>query len=101
MINMKSVKETFATQFTHKSYRIMQIIVGTALVLAIVLNFFRATQNFAMGLISFSYFMCGDLLIFRLCKTNLNLILCLILGMLLPILLFFPILIVLGFAAGN
>ncbi|GAT18256.1 hypothetical protein IWT5_00529 [Secundilactobacillus silagincola] len=100
MINMKSIKETFATQFTHKSYRIMQIIVGTALVLAIVLNFFRATQNFAIGLISFSYFMCVDLLTFRLCKTNLNLILCLILGTLLPILLFSSILIVLAFTAG-
>ncbi len=40
MINMKSIKERFATQFTHKSSRIMQIIAGTALVLAIGLNFF-------------------------------------------------------------
>ena len=100
MIKMKSIKETFATQLTHKTYRIMQIIAGTALVLAIVLNFFKATHNFAIGLISFSYFMCVDLLIFRLCKTNLNVILCLILGLLLPIFLFFPILIVLAFAAG-
>lgn len=90
MINLKSIKETFATQFTHKSYRFMQIIAGTALALAIVLNFFRPTHNFAMGLISFSYFMCVDLLIYRLCKTNLNLILCLILGMLLPIFYFYP-----------
>lgn len=97
---MNTVKETFATQFTHKSYRIMQIIAGTALILAVVLNFFRTTHNFTIGLISFSYFMCVDLLIFRLCKTNLNLILCLILGMLLPIFLFLPILIALAFAAG-
>lgn len=100
MINMKSIKERFATQFTHKSSRIMQIIAGTALVLAIGLNFFRPTHHFTIGLISFSYFMCVDLLISRLCKTNLNLILCLILGMLLSIFLFLPILIVLAFAAG-